>query len=155
MLNLRLSPAPPLNCPPNVMKIKRGQFSTSLKLYSLHLHKRTVRGFAITSAGRGLYYSRRNLKTKRKIFLSSEIWTSLSSFCTFDWDNGQHCFWWPLRFYVLWIHAAWCEVNDVSERISASIFGIVLEEDYPKYWDTLLWNMRSYTSAHCVLSIGL
>ena len=69
------------------MKIKRGQFSTSLKLYSVHLHKSTVRGFAITSASTRLYYSSRSLKTKEKMFFTTGIFTSFSSFCTFDSDK--------------------------------------------------------------------
>jgi hypothetical protein len=153
MLNLRLSPPQPLNCQPHVMKIKRGQFSTSLKLYSLHLHERTVRGFAITSTSTRLYYSSRSLKTKRKMFLSSEILTSFSSFCTLDWDNGQYCFWWPLGLNVPRPHVYWCVVYDVSERDSASMFGIVQGENYYEYRNTLFWNMLSYAIAHCIFFI--
>ena len=59
--------------------------------------------------------------------------------------SGDRCI-----FNVLRIHVDWCVVNDVSERVSASIFGIVHEDDHPEYWDTIIWNMRSYTSAHCL-----
>ena len=127
------------------MKIKRGQFSTSLKLCSLHLHKRTVRGFAITSAGTMLYYSSPSLKTKRKIFL--RYWLPSVRFVlsagTMDVIVSGDRY----VYNVLRLHVDWCVFNGVSGRVSASIFRIVHEEDSPEYWDTLIWNAQLYQCA--------
>ena len=41
-------------------------------------------------------------------------------------------------FNVLLLHVDLCVVNDDSERVYASIFGIVHEDDHPEYRDTII-----------------